>query len=132
MSRLLPNLRGLFLLCVPIVLAGCQHPLAPSVAREQPTRVNQALVDATPVAREQPTRVNQALVDATPVAFFDYAMQLTAPAIQSEACVLMTSAPESPKSKDASPVTGVQKQPACLTGQLADSLMDVFKTFTGR
>ena len=115
MSRLLRYARGLFLLCAPIVLAGCQHPLAPSQAGQHPDRVNYALVNATPVT------------------FFDDAIQFPAPAITEEPYFLVeTDLPESPQPKDATPVAGVQKQSDCLTGQLADSLMNVFKTFTGR
>jgi hypothetical protein len=76
--------------------------------------------------------VNYALVDARPVAFVDNAMQFPAPTTKAEACALKTGAPETPKPKDAAPVAGTQKQPDYLTGQLADSLMNVFKTFTGR
>jgi hypothetical protein len=114
MSRLLRNPRELILLCFPLLLAGCQHPLAPSVAGQQPDRVNLALVDARPVA------------------FVDKSMPFPAPAIKAQACVLKTGAPESPKPKVASPVAAAQKDGDSLTGQLADSLFLVFKTFTGR
>jgi hypothetical protein len=84
------------------------------------------------MAGQQPDRVNHALVDARAVALVDKAMPFPAPAIKTEACVLKTGAPDSPKPKEASPVAGAQQDPDCLTGQLADSLMLVFKTFTGR
>jgi hypothetical protein len=96
------------------MLAGCQHPLAPSFAGRQPVRVNQVLVAARAVA------------------LVDNAMQWPAPAFKAEACAFKTGAPETPKPKDASPVANTQNRPDCLTGQLADSLMLVFKTFTGR
>jgi len=72
------------------------------------------------------------LVDATPVVFFDDAMLFPAPATNEDSQVLETSAPQTAKADDAAPAAGAQKQPDNLTGQLADSLMLVFKTFTGR
>jgi hypothetical protein len=114
MSRLLRNPRRLILLCVPIVLAGCQAPLAPSMSRQQPASINQTLVDATPVV------------------FFDDAMLLSATDKDEEASAQETGKPESPKPANAASVAGPQQQSDCLTGQLADSLMLVFKTFTGR
>jgi hypothetical protein len=114
MSRLLRNPRALILLCSPIVLAGCQHPLAPFRAEWQPATLNQAVVEATPAE------------------FVDDAMQFPALAMGTEACMLNTDAPVSPTPNDASSIAIAQPQQDCLTGQLADSLMNVFKTFTGR
>jgi hypothetical protein len=114
MSRLLRNPRRLILFCLPIVLAGCQAPLAPSLATQQPALINQTLADATPVV------------------FFDDATIFPAPSTNEDDAATETNAPASPKPTDAALVTGAQKQPGSLTGQLADSLMTVFKTFTGR
>jgi hypothetical protein len=114
MSRLLRNPRRLILLCAPIVLAGCQSPLAPSLAAPPPPSINQALADATPVL------------------FFDDAMLIPAPDASEQATVQETKASQIPKANDAAPVDSTQKKSDGLTGQLADSLMTVFKTFTGR
>jgi hypothetical protein len=59
-------------------------------------------------------------------------MQSPVPAVETEARVSDFGVPEIPKAKDESPVASVQKEPDCLTGQLADGLMLAFKTFTGR
>src|SRR5271168_3567258 len=114
MSRLLRNPRRLILLCAPIVLAGCQSPLAP------------------PLASRSPASINQTLADATPVLFLDDAMLIPASDANEQPAVQETTASRIPKPNDAAPVDGTQKQAAGLTGQLADSLMTVFKTFTGR
>jgi hypothetical protein len=114
MPRLLLSHRCLFLLCAPLVLAGCQHPLAPAFAGHQPARINRNAVDATPVM------------------FSDEAWQFSALAMTAEPCVFNIDGVDSNPPKEASPVVAVQKEQDCLTGQLADSLMNVFKTFTGR
>jgi hypothetical protein len=114
MSRLLRNPRRLILLCAPMVLAGCQSPLAP------------------PLAAPPPPSINQALADTTPVLFFDDAMLIPASDAYEQPAVKETTASQIPKPNDAAPAEGNQKQSAGLTGQLADSLMTVFKTFTGR
>jgi hypothetical protein len=114
MTRLLRNPYVLFLLCSPIVLAGCQHPLAP------------------PVTARQTTWGNHALVDAQLTTPGDEAMQCAAPAVESEVWVLDLGLPDSPKPKDASLVATVQKRPDSLTLQLGDALLLVLKTFTGR
>lgn len=114
MSRLPRNARVLFLVCCPIVLAGCQHPLAP------------------PVAVQQPVRVNHAAVNAETTALVKKTMQFPVPTVKLQTCVLNLGAPNSPKPKDELLAAGVQEQPECLTGQLADGLMLAFKTFTGR
>jgi hypothetical protein len=114
MSRLLRNPRRLILLCAPIVLAGCQSPLASHLTAPPPPSINQALADATPVL------------------FFDDAMLIPASDANELPAVQETTASQISKPKDAVPVDGTQKQSDGLTGQLADSLMMVFKTFTGR
>ena len=95
MSRLL---RNLFLVCAPIVLAGCQHPLAPSVAGQQSVGANHNLIYGGATA---------------------------------QAGALDMGAKASLQPQDQPLVASVQKQPECLTGQLADGLMLVFTTFTG-
>jgi hypothetical protein len=112
MSQISRSQRCLFLLCAPLMLAGCQHPLAPSFARQSPPLMNQVLVEGTPKA------------------FFDDALPFPELVMLEETSVVNTD--EGAKRKDTAPATAVQKQPDGLTGQLADSLMDVFKTFTGR
>ena len=102
------------MLSFPILLAGCQHPQAPSVALEQPYRSNHAFVQTKAVV----------LVDKS--------TQCPTCAVKTEAPVLKASAPPNLKSIDAVPIAGCAKQEDCLTGQLADGLMNVFKTFTGR
>jgi len=114
MSQLLRSPRRLILLCCPVLLAGCQHPLAPSLAGQQPGRVNHVLVDARPVV----------LVD-NPIPF-------PAAANQAEPCVLKAGAPECRKRTDTSTAPAIQKVPDSQAAELADSLFLVFKTFTGR
>jgi hypothetical protein len=97
-----------------IVATGCQHPLAPILAGPQPAGVNHAMLDAQATARVQK------------------AMQQSAPTVQVMACVAEASAPESPETKTEPQVAKAQQKPDCLEGQLADGLMLVFKTFTGR
>jgi len=82
-----------------MVLVGCQHPLAPSIAG----RDKEAVQFPAPVAGAQ-----DCLLD-----FLDLAV------------------PESAAPQDQSPVASVQKEPECLTGELADGVMQVFKVFTG-
>jgi hypothetical protein len=114
MYRLLRNPSVLFLVCSPILLAGChQRPLAVSVAVQQPVR-------------------NHALVDAEVMARVKTAMQFPVPAVEAEACVVDLSVPEIPKPKDELLVASVQKEPECLTGQFADGLMLAFKSLTDR
>jgi hypothetical protein len=60
------------------------------------------------------------------------AVEAPAPTAKTETSLLKTGAPENPKPKDPQPVAGAPKAPDCLTGQLADSLFNIFKTFTGR
>jgi hypothetical protein len=113
MTRLLRNPRGLILLFSPLLLAGCQAPLAPSMSAQQPDRASQVLLEAKAVALvDQPNfrSTSSAKADAIP----------------------STTTSASLKPKDSAPVTDATKNPDGLTGQLADSLMNVFKTFTGR
>lgn len=104
MSRLL---RNLFLVCSPILLAGCQSPLAPPAAG-----------------------VNGTVVDAGAHVRVEKAIQPPAPAVAKQVAVMDVSAPASPKTQ-APLMATVQKQPESQTGQLADGLMLVFTTFTG-
>jgi hypothetical protein len=114
MLRLLRNPRVLVLLCSAIVLVGCQHPLAPSVAGHQPAGVSYALADTgTP-----------ALVRAS--------LRFPATTNKAEVCMAKTGSPESPKPKGESLVGNSQQNPECLTVQLGDALLEVFKTLTDR
>ncbi len=113
MSRLLRVPRVFFLLCSPIVLAGCQGPLAPSVAGTQPARMDLALADT-----DAPVRVG-------------YAIQSPAPAVEATVRVSDLTLPEIPKPKDVSPVAAVKKEPECATVQLGDAFLHLLKTFTG-
>jgi hypothetical protein len=113
-SQLLRIPSLLILLCCPIVLAGCQHPLTPSVARHQTAAAIYASVDATPVA----------LVGKT--------IQFPAPALEGEDYVSELGLPEGPNPAAQSPVASVQKKPDCLALQLGDALCLALKTFTGR
>ena len=57
MSQMLRISRLWLLVCSPIVLTGCQHPLAPSIAGPQPAEVNYAVVEtgaAAPVEMATP------------------------------------------------------------------------------
>jgi len=114
MLHLLLNPRVLFLLCLLIVLTGCQHPLAPGVAGRQLAVANRASLDAQATERIQ------------------IAMQMPAPTVKAVACVSDARAPESREPKAEPPVAAAQKAPDGLTGQLADGFMLVFETFTGR
>ena len=66
------------------------------------------------------------------MALVDKPLPSPASAVKADARALTPGAPTNLKIKDSSPVAVAQKDPDSLTGQLADSLMDVFKTFTGR
>ena len=116
MLRLLRKPCVLFLLCFPFLLAGChQHPLAASIPIQQSAGANHAMINAgATVCVEQATLFNL-------------------PA-ETKACALKTEtgAPKSPKPKETPLIAGTQKEPDCLTGQLGDGLLLVFKTLTGR
>jgi hypothetical protein len=110
MSQLL---RCLLLASAPIVLAGCQHPLVPSAAAQQPAAANHSLVSAGAASRVGKT------------------IQPPASAVTEQAGVTDVGAKASPTPQGEPIVASTQKQPGCLTGQLADGLMLVFTTFTG-
>ena len=105
MSRML---RNLFVVCTPILLAGCQQPLAPSAGA-----------------------VNNSFVDARTPVRFENTIQHPGPAVPGRIAVLDVSAPVGAKPKDEPLIASVQRQPDSQVGQLADGLMLVFKTFTG-
>jgi hypothetical protein len=106
--------RNLFLACSAIVLAGCQHPLASSVAGQQPAIEKYAYVDAG-----GPGRVEKAT-------------QSESPAVTDQPGVPAVDTTASSKPQSEPMIASVQKQPESQTLQLADGLMLVFKTFTGR
>jgi hypothetical protein len=80
----------------------------------------------------QPSKANYALVETGAEVRAHKTAPSSMPAIQPEACALKTDAPESAKFKDVSLVADVQKEPECLSLELGDALLQVFKTFTGR
>jgi hypothetical protein len=103
----------LCLACSAIALAGCQHPLAPAVARQQPTGLNEIFVYAGSTATdEQPVRSK-------------------APAIAKPAGVVNAGTQASAAPQDKPLIASVEKKPASQVGQLADGLFAAFKTFTG-
>jgi hypothetical protein len=105
---MLRMLRNLSLVSAALVLAGCQHPLAPSA-----------------------TAINDPFADARPALVLAKATYPTSPAgadqhTKSDSRLLSDS-----KSQDAKVVVSAQEQPEGLSGQLADGLFQAFKTFTG-
>jgi hypothetical protein len=102
MSRLL---KTMFLACAGFALAGCQQPLAPALAQQQPAGINNFVLDA----------------GATPRV--DKSVQ---PAAASDAA-----APSSAKPSDKPLIASAQTQPGSQVGQLADGLFLAFKAFTG-
>jgi hypothetical protein len=60
------------------------------------------------------------------------AAPITASAVKAEACVFKTGAPDCSKLKDEPLVANVQKDQGCLTVELGDALLEVFRTCTGR
>jgi hypothetical protein len=110
MSQLPRIPRVLLLMCSTILLAGCQHPLAPSAGR-QSAGINQARVNAKPQVEQ--------------------AMYFPPRGVKGAPCVFDLCAPDSPDSKDETLIASNPKEPA-LTGQLGDALVLVLKTFTGR
>jgi hypothetical protein len=63
---------------------------------------------ATPSAGQQPGRVDHALVDRKSPALIKASLQLPAPTLKSEACVLKAGSPEGPKPKEESLVASGQ------------------------
>jgi hypothetical protein len=114
MSPMLGNLRVLILSCVPIVLAGCQSAVAPSVAGPHFAMANHPLIEVKNVAPARKAMPSPALV------------------VKAAPCVLKSNAPVSAKPKDESPVADAQKDQGCLTVELGDALLLVFKSCTGR
>jgi hypothetical protein len=117
MFRLLRKPCVLFLLCFPFLLAGChQHPLAASIPGRQSAGANTAAINAGATVC-----VEQATI-------------FTLPAVETKDGALKTEtgAPKSPRPKEGSLIAGTHKEPDCLTGQLGDGLILVFKSFTGR
>jgi hypothetical protein len=76
--------------------------------------------------------VNHALVGAGTPALVKVSMRFPATTNKAELCMLKTASPESPKPREASLVVGVHKEPECLTVELGDALLQVFKTLTDR
>lgn len=95
------------------MLAGCAHPLPPTVAGQRPLGVGGSLVEAGAAPR------------------VEKAVQPPAPSVTPQVAKLDVSAPVGTTPKDAQSGASAQKQPASQVGQLADSLMLVFMTFTG-
>jgi hypothetical protein len=103
MKRLL---RNCFLVCSPILLAGCQHPGGPAIS---------AAYEPVYGAR---TTVN-----------FESPVQSPAPVALRRSATPDTTA--APKETEATPTAAVQKRSDSQVGQLADGLMLVFTTLTG-
>jgi len=80
----------------------------------------------------QPSKANYALVAVGTEVRAHKTAPFSIPTVTAEACALKTGAPESAKLKDVSLVADVQKEPECLSLELGDALLQVFKTFTGR
>jgi hypothetical protein len=106
MKRLL---RNLCLVCFPILLAGCQHPVAPSFEAQNTFGATYTVVNVPA----------------------DKATQAPAPNSTNQTAVLDPSAEAIAKPSDKPAVATTQPKDECLTGQLADGLMLVFKAFTG-
>ena len=116
MSRLLRNSWVLLLACSPIVLPGCQHPLAPSAARQRPARIGQTLVATDATTCGTRTRQFSAPIAGAEVCALDLDLDLA----------------ESPQPKDEPAAASVQKEPECATVQLGDDFAHLLKLFTGR
>jgi hypothetical protein len=114
MPRLQPNLRLLCLLCFPIVLAGCQHPLASSGAGKQASWENRSLAYAG-----RPELIKTSL-------------KFPSSAIKPQASLQKTFSSKGPQPADEPLMAVTLKEPECLTIELGDALMQVFKTFTDR
>lgn len=99
---MLRNLRNLIFVCAPILIVGCASPNRPSML-------------------------------AGPKVSFVMTMQSPLPAVAaSDKRDSDAPAVAAPKPQDAKLVAASQTQQDSLTGQLADGLLAVFKTFTGR
>jgi hypothetical protein len=59
-------------------------------------------------------------------------MQCQVRPVKMQACMLDLGVPASPKSTNELLAANTQKEPECLTGDLADGLLLAFKSFTGR
>jgi hypothetical protein len=59
-------------------------------------------------------------------------MQSPPAALKPQPCMLKTGVSDAPKAKDDALAVNAQKKPDCLTLQLGDALLDVFKTMTDR
>ena len=114
MSRLsrIPNV--LFLVCAPIVLAGCQHPLAHSVAEQQNAGLNGALISAEPAGHVRK------------------ATQSPAPVVETQVCMLDSGWMECSEPADEAPAPEVQKQPEHPLVEMGNDIVDLLKIFTGR
>jgi hypothetical protein len=97
----------LLLACSPIVLAGCQHPLAP--AQTNPAWVHAEATDRVKTSMPLP---------ATSVEEGDFATELDSPG--------------SLRPNEASQVASSQKEPEHLTLELGDAFVLLLKTMTGR
>jgi hypothetical protein len=96
------------------VLAGCQHPLASSSTGKQASWENRSLAYA---GRSELIKTS---------------LQSPSSAIKPQACLLRTVSLQGPKPLDEPMMAVTQKEPECLTIELGDALMQVFKTFTDR
>ncbi len=84
------------------------------------------------MSAQQPDRASQVLLEASAVALVDQPNSRSASAAKAEANPSTTTTSAGLQPKDSAPGADAPKNPDGLTGQLADSLMNVFKTFTGR
>jgi len=105
----------MILTCLPMVLAGCQHTVDPSFAGQNTFGANYTLVTTSaPEAAQKATQPVGTTITNAPAA------------------VSASGAQATPKLPDKPVAVAAQPKDDCLTGQLADGLMLVFKTFTGR
>jgi hypothetical protein len=110
MAKLIRN-RGTFILaCLPIVLAGCQQPLAPSLG-QRPPDASFAMADAG---------ANLRLAKVTPSA------SPTDAADPSDTELYLLDDPQ-----NETLVASVQKEPPSATLQLGDAFVHLLKTFSG-
>jgi hypothetical protein len=114
MSRLLRNPHVLFLVCSQIVLVGCQHPLASSVAKNHPAGMNMALFSAEATGRVRT------------------AAQRPQPGVEADDGVSGSGLTESPKPKDEPPLPKVQNESEHPIVQMGNDFVELLKIFTGR